>query len=197
MVVDTHVHVVGDESRYPLNPPGVGSNWFREAPVDVEGFSRLMDEAGVGPAGPVHATGAHGVDNDYLVHAAATNPGPIKTGGLAGRPRWPAGPGVRRRAADVGVGLPADPRPPVPGAGRSRPPGLRPAVRRRPGGLPRRHRPDPDAVVTFDVFDVHHHVGRAFDALGGELDDAGAGAADFARIELAERLRIMDDGGVR
>ena len=24
--------------------------------------------------------------------------------------------------------------------------------------------------MTFDVFDVHHHVGRAFDALGGELD---------------------------
>jgi predicted TIM-barrel fold metal-dependent hydrolase len=50
-------------------------------------------------------------------------------------------------------------------------------------------------VVTFDVFDVHHHVGRAFDALGGELDDAGAG--DFTPVELAERLRIMDEGGVR
>ena len=48
----------------------------------------------------------------------------------------------------------------------------------------------------FDVFDVHHHVGRAFDALGGEL--AGEDAPpDFAEIELADRLRIMDEGGVR
>jgi predicted TIM-barrel fold metal-dependent hydrolase len=53
----------------------------------------------------------------------------------------------------------------------------------------------------FDVFDVHHHVGRAFDALGGALDDADAAdaadAAEQARIELADRLRIMDEGGVR
>jgi predicted TIM-barrel fold metal-dependent hydrolase len=50
----------------------------------------------------------------------------------------------------------------------------------------------------FDVFDVHHHVGRAFDALGGALDAADApDAAEQARIELADRLRIMDEGGVR
>jgi predicted TIM-barrel fold metal-dependent hydrolase len=52
----------------------------------------------------------------------------------------------------------------------------------------------------FDVFDVHHHVGRAFDALGGELaadDEASADRlAEFARVELADRLRIMDEGGV-
>jgi predicted TIM-barrel fold metal-dependent hydrolase len=53
------------------------------------------------------------------------------------------------------------------------------------------------ADVGFDVFDVHHHVGRAFDALGGELGDAGAKAADAARVELAERPRIMDEGGIR
>src|SRR3954452_6993435 len=57
------------------------------------------------------------------------------------------------------------------------------------------------AVAEFDVFDVHHHVGRAFDALGGELAadaDATSDArlAEFARIELADRLRIMDEGGV-
>ena len=50
--------------------------------------------------------------------------------------------------------------------------------------------------VGFDVFDVHHHVGRAFDALGGGLDDAGGDAAEIARVELAERLRIMDEGGI-
>jgi predicted TIM-barrel fold metal-dependent hydrolase len=53
------------------------------------------------------------------------------------------------------------------------------------------------ADVGFDVFDVHHHVGRAFDALGGELDDAAGDAGDLARVELAERLRIMDEGGVK
>ena len=51
--------------------------------------------------------------------------------------------------------------------------------------------------MTFDVFDVHHHVGRAFDALGGELDPGTGDAEAVARLELAERLRIMDEGGVR
>lgn len=53
------------------------------------------------------------------------------------------------------------------------------------------------AGVGFDVFDVHHHVGRAFDALGGELDAATGKAAEMEQTELAERLRIMDEGGVR
>jgi uncharacterized protein len=53
------------------------------------------------------------------------------------------------------------------------------------------------ANVGFDVFDVHHHVGRAFDALGGELDDAAGDVSEIARVELSERLRIMDEGGVR
>ena len=48
----------------------------------------------------------------------------------------------------------------------------------------------------FDVFDVHHHVGRAFDALGGDLEAASVDAEAFARTELESRLRIMDDGGV-
>jgi len=58
-----------------------------------------------------------------------------------------------------------------------------------------------DTTSGFDVFDVHHHVGRAFDALGGELAadhvDGPDKLAEFARIELADRLRIMDEGGVR
>jgi len=51
--------------------------------------------------------------------------------------------------------------------------------------------------VAYDVFDVHHHVGRAFDALGGELTTEPVDAEEFARVELADRLRIMDAGGVR
>jgi predicted TIM-barrel fold metal-dependent hydrolase len=50
--------------------------------------------------------------------------------------------------------------------------------------------------MTVDVFDVHHHVGRAFDALGGELDPGDDSSAELAHIELADRLRIMDEGGV-
>jgi len=48
----------------------------------------------------------------------------------------------------------------------------------------------------FDVFDVHHHVGRPFDALGGALDpdSDGTGAVEVAEVEA--RLRIMDAGGV-
>jgi predicted TIM-barrel fold metal-dependent hydrolase len=48
----------------------------------------------------------------------------------------------------------------------------------------------------FDVFDVHHHVGRAFDALGGDLGDESVDVQEFSRFELADRLRIMDEGGV-
>lgn len=48
----------------------------------------------------------------------------------------------------------------------------------------------------FDVFDVHHHVGRAFDALGGDLPSEEE-LARIAAVEVTERLRIMDEGGVR
>jgi hypothetical protein len=51
-------------------------------------------------------------------------------------------------------------------------------------------------MTAFDVFDVHHHVGRAFDALGGELAGGDEQGAAFTRIERADRLRIMDEGGV-
>src|SRR6476469_7827826 len=58
------------------------------------------------------------------------------------------------------------------------------------------HPADPVAAFGFDVFDVHHHVGRAFDALGGALDQPSAHPEEAARIELADRLSIMDTGGV-
>jgi predicted TIM-barrel fold metal-dependent hydrolase len=49
---------------------------------------------------------------------------------------------------------------------------------------------------SFDVFDVHHHVGRAFDALGGELPSEEE-LARITAVEVSDRLRIMDEGGVR
>ncbi len=59
----------------------------------------------------------------------------------------------------------------------------------------------------FRVLDVHHHVGSAFLALGGPIDDGSRGAASSASTpsaaapspadrELASRLEIMDAGGV-
>jgi predicted TIM-barrel fold metal-dependent hydrolase len=48
------------------------------------------------------------------------------------------------------------------------------------------------AKYDFDVFDVHHHVGQAFVALGGAVVEG-----PDAKFELETRLRIMDEGGVR
>ena len=48
-----------------------------------------------------------------------------------------------------------------------------------------------------DVLDVHHHVGSAFRALGGALDQASEMSPDeYASVELKSRLEIMDRGGV-
>ena len=49
----------------------------------------------------------------------------------------------------------------------------------------------------FPVLDVHHHVGSAFRALGGDVGEA-AGMSDeaFIQKELDSRLEIMDSGGV-
>jgi predicted TIM-barrel fold metal-dependent hydrolase len=45
----------------------------------------------------------------------------------------------------------------------------------------------------FSVLDVHHHVGDALTALGGELEPAGGMAPDeYERVELESRLAIMD-----
>jgi hypothetical protein len=49
----------------------------------------------------------------------------------------------------------------------------------------------------FEVLDVHHHVGDAFSALGGDLDPTGGmSAEEHERVELESRLAIMDDAGV-
>ncbi|MEM7410463.1 MAG: amidohydrolase family protein [Myxococcota bacterium] len=50
---------------------------------------------------------------------------------------------------------------------------------------------------TLPVLDVHHHVGNAFRALGGALENAeGLTAGQYAERELTSRLEIMDSGGV-
>jgi predicted TIM-barrel fold metal-dependent hydrolase len=75
VIVDTHVHVVSpDETRHPLNPPGIGTEWFRVAPVSVEDYRALMDDAGVDRAVLVQAFTAYGYDNRYVVAAANHDP---------------------------------------------------------------------------------------------------------------------------
>ena len=45
----------------------------------------------------------------------------------------------------------------------------------------------------FSVLDVHHHVGDALIALGGELDPTrGVAPDEYERVELESRLAIMD-----
>jgi len=45
----------------------------------------------------------------------------------------------------------------------------------------------------YPVLDVHHHVGDALTALGGELDPSGGMAPEeYERVELEARLAIMD-----
>ncbi len=49
----------------------------------------------------------------------------------------------------------------------------------------------------FPVLDVHHHVGNAFRALGGDVSGSGGLTADaYAEQEIQSRLEIMAAGGV-
>lgn len=50
----------------------------------------------------------------------------------------------------------------------------------------------------FEVLDVHHHVGNAFRALGGNVDQQGGlTLEDYLQQELSSRVEIMDRGGVQ
>jgi predicted TIM-barrel fold metal-dependent hydrolase len=74
MIVDTHVHVIArDEVRYPLHPAGVGTQWFREHPVDVEAFLATAADAGVERAVLVQAFGAYTTHDEYVLDAAAAD----------------------------------------------------------------------------------------------------------------------------
>lgn len=49
----------------------------------------------------------------------------------------------------------------------------------------------------FEVLDVHHHVGNAFRALGGNVDHTtGMTLEQYQAREIASRIEIMDRGGV-
>lgn len=71
MIVDTHTHVVAvDRTRWPLNPAGVGSDWYTRDPVPVEALAQITAEAGVDAVVLVQAYGAYTYDNSYVVDAA-------------------------------------------------------------------------------------------------------------------------------
>jgi L-fuconolactonase len=74
MIVDTHTHVIArDDTRYPLRPSGVGSNWYREVQCNAEELAGLTSAAGVDAAVLVQAFGAYTYDNAYVVDAATTD----------------------------------------------------------------------------------------------------------------------------
>ena len=54
-----------------------------------------------------------------------------------------------------------------------------------------------ETALEFEVLDVHHHVGSAFHALGGELSTALRNAREESlRAEVAARLALMGEAGV-
>jgi L-fuconolactonase len=74
VIVDAHVHVVAaDRERYPLRPTGISLDWYREAPVAVGDFLKLMTAAGVDRAVLVQPMSAYGFDNRYVIDATRTH----------------------------------------------------------------------------------------------------------------------------
>jgi predicted TIM-barrel fold metal-dependent hydrolase len=49
----------------------------------------------------------------------------------------------------------------------------------------------------FDLFDCHHHVGDVKSFMGDTFPHDSATGRDALAVEMAERIRIMDEGGVR
>jgi predicted TIM-barrel fold metal-dependent hydrolase len=71
VIIDTHTHVVSrDDSRYPLNPSGVGTAWYREAPLPIEDLASESAAIGINAVVLVQAYGAYTYDNTYVVDAA-------------------------------------------------------------------------------------------------------------------------------
>jgi uncharacterized protein len=49
----------------------------------------------------------------------------------------------------------------------------------------------------FDMFDIHHHVGRAMDSLGMTTGKSQQGEQSAIDYDIQERLRLMEEAGVR
>ena len=71
LLVDAHVHVASaDETRYPRQPTGAGSDWWRR-PSGVEQLAENLDAAGVDRAVVVQAVGVYGYDCRYAAEVVA------------------------------------------------------------------------------------------------------------------------------
>ncbi len=79
MLIDTHTHVVSDDpSRFPLDP-GMPASWYIDAPVAVERFVHLMDEADVDRAVLVQGFGPYKYDNRYVTDSGLRYPDRFST----------------------------------------------------------------------------------------------------------------------
>jgi predicted TIM-barrel fold metal-dependent hydrolase len=74
-VIDAHLHVVSaDTDRYPLQPGGLGRDWWTGRSTDVEQIGRDLAGAGVDRGVIVQAVGPYRNDNGYARAAAAGDP---------------------------------------------------------------------------------------------------------------------------
>ncbi len=74
-VVDGHLHVVSaDTDRYPLQPGGLGRDWWTGRTVDVGQISRDLAAAGVDRGVIVQAVGPYRSDNRYARAAVLSDP---------------------------------------------------------------------------------------------------------------------------
>ena len=75
-VIDSHLHVVSaDTARYPLQPGGLGRDWWTGRPVDAGHITSDLDAAGVERGVIVQAVGPYRNDNRYARAAVAGDPG--------------------------------------------------------------------------------------------------------------------------
>jgi L-fuconolactonase len=74
-LMDTHVHVRSpDETRYPLAPTGIGSEWWVAGDWSTATLLSQLDVAGVASAVLVQAVGPYGFDNSYVLDSAGLAP---------------------------------------------------------------------------------------------------------------------------
>ncbi len=79
MLIDTHVHVSSaDPAAFPTLPlPEGRTPWWVE-PMPLDRMLRLMDTSGVDRVVLIHAFGAYGNDNSYVLSVAGDDPARVR-----------------------------------------------------------------------------------------------------------------------
>ncbi len=81
--IDAHVHVASDdEARYPRQPTGLASDWWRRGRYEVDDVLGTLTDAGVAQMVIVQAAGAYGDDNRYVMDMAAQYPESVRAVGV-------------------------------------------------------------------------------------------------------------------